>query len=212
MNLCVEFGRLNKTSIVLASASPRRIEILSLAGIEFDVVPSDVDEEQIFKRELSQCSVTDLAQKLSYAKAESVSKQYLDKLVIGADTLVSIQNHIMGKPLHRKEVKQFIKQLSGKVHQVVTGFTLIHQKSSFQLSNYGLTNVLVRELSEEEIEDYSLSDDGLDAAGAYKIQGLFSKHIRKIEGSYHNVVGLPIDLVYDGILDFLKYKFTRNNE
>ncbi|MBO4901601.1 MAG: septum formation inhibitor Maf [Lachnospiraceae bacterium] len=175
--------------IVLASASPRRSMILEQAGIEFEVCVSDIEEK------ITQSAPELVVEELSAQKAEDVAGKIAgDALVLGADTVVAVQGKILGKPKDEADAVSMLKELSGRVHQVYTGVTLIRgdQKITF----HAVTDVTVCELTEDEIQNYVNSGEPMDKAGAYAIQGLFGKYITGINGEYNNVVGLPIAAIY----------------
>ncbi len=181
--------------VILGSASPRRKEILSRAGIEYDVVVSDCEE--IIKKTLP----SEVVSELSEAKAEDVwrkvtSAEYRysgeedELLVIGADTVVAHENEIYCKPLDRDDAVRMLKNISGCTHQVFTGVTVI--TSNKRLTFVSCTDVSVYDINDKEIEAYVDSGEPMDKAGAYAIQGGFAKYIREIKGEYNNVVGFPI--------------------
>lgn len=173
--------------LILASGSPRRKELLEQAGIRFRVVPSDTEESA-----LRADSPASLATLLAETKALDVAETCPANLVLGADTLVSIGNEILGKPLDPPDTRRMLRLLSGKNHQVVTGVALVCMEKGIHRIFSVSTDVLFRELSEKEIEWYTASGEPADKAGAYAIQGLAAHFIPEIHGSYTNVVGLPI--------------------
>ncbi len=177
--------------IILGSASPRRKDILTQAGIEYEVIVSDCEE--VITEYLPQ----DVVRELSAQKAEDVMKKALDKygdgediLVIGADTVVAFEDNIYGKPSDRDEAVRMLKNLSGRTHQVYTGVTVIRGDSRINFAD--CTDVSVYDVSDDEIERYVDSGEPMDKAGAYAIQGGFARYIREIRGEYNNVVGFPI--------------------
>ena len=173
--------------IVLASASPRRKEILEAVGIKFEVMTSGVEENMNHR-----LSPPEIAKELAYLKAKDISNQLDgDYIVVGADTIVEY-NGILGKPKNKEEAYHMIKLLSGQVHRVITGFAVIDCKAKKEFSDYESTNVYFRHISDEEIKKYIETGEPMDKAGAYGIQGKASLFVSKIEGDYFNVVGLPI--------------------
>lgn len=177
--------------VILGSASPRRREILTQAGIDFDIIVSDC-EEVITKK-----IPGEVVEELSLQKAEDVRNKVLEKygsaddfLVIGADTVVAFGNTIYGKPADRDDAIRMLKSLSGRIHQVYTGVTVIWGKKRITFSD--CTDVSVYEVSDDEIAGYVNSGEPMDKAGAYAIQGGFARYIKEIRGEYNNVVGFPI--------------------
>lgn len=168
---------------ILASQSPRRRELLKYITDDFKVMSSDVDETLP-----KGISPADAVLYLSKIKAEPFRNE--DDMIIGADTVVSIENKILGKPKDYDDAKNMLKQLSGKWHSVFTGVTII--KGNFSKSFYVETKVKFFDLSEQEIDNYIKTNEPMDKAGAYGIQGYGSLLVEKIDGDYFNVVGLPI--------------------
>ena len=178
--------------LVLASKSPRRSEILRNAGLDFTVRVADADET-IPDGTKPQDAVVFLAAR----KAMAVERAD-DELVLGADTVVVLDNKILGKPKDRDDAYNMIKSLSGRVHSVFTGVCAIGNGVSVTFAEE--TKVEFLPLTDEEISAYIDTDEPYDKAGAYGIQGLASKFIRGIEGDYFNVVGLPISRIYEKII------------
>ncbi|MBC8001315.1 MAG: septum formation protein Maf [Opitutaceae bacterium] len=174
--------------IILASVSPRRSELLREMGVEFQVVPSDAAEihnEHLTAREICQIN--------AYRKARVIAKRYPDMLVIGADTLVCLGVSLFGKPRDLRDAERMLAGLSGKTHQVVTGVCLIHLRAHRQRIFADTTDVTFRALSTEQIRDYLAKISPLDKAGAYAIQDHGAMIVERIDGSYSNVVGLPVE-------------------
>ena len=185
----------------MASASPRRRELLSQAGFEFDVIPSK--GEEIITKE----HPAEVVEELSLQKAREVAERILSgseeirdfSVVIGADTVVAANHRILGKPADRDAARRMITELQGNVHQVYTGVTLIVKDPDGGLraaTFHECTDVDVCGMTMEEIEDYISTREPYDKAGAYGIQGSFGIYIRAIRGCYYNVVGLPISRLY----------------
>jgi septum formation protein len=174
--------------IILASSSPRRRELLSGLGLNFKVVPADIDEER-YKAATPPLLVEHLAQE----KARAVAHNYPDALIIAADTLVVSDGQILSKPKSLDENKQFIRQLAGTVHEVYTGHALMFQAQ--ETSAVVCTRVRFRALSDGEIDRFVATGEGLDKAGGYAIQGRGAAFIDWIEGCYFNVVGLSLATV-----------------
>lgn len=172
--------------IVLASGSPRRRELLSQMGLTFRVVVSDSDED--VDKSLSPAEqVSLISRRKAGAVAETVGP---DKLVIAADTIVALEGEVMGKPHSREEAVQMLRSLSGKTHEVYTGFTL--RQSGRVVTEVECTAVTFRTLTSPEIEAYVDTGEPMDKAGAYGIQGLGSLLVSGIRGDYFNVMGLPV--------------------
>jgi septum formation protein len=189
--------------IILASKSPRRIELLKLLKIDFEVIPSNIDEN------ISEKDPKLLAEKLSYLKAMSIKK---DGIVLAADTVVTLDKEIFGKPRDYKDAFRMLKSLSGKWHTVITGVTIKFKDELITFSEK--TNVKFKNLSKELIEFYINTAKPFDKAGGYGIQELGSVLVEKIEGDYFNVVGLPISKVWDilwdrGIIDASKGEINK---
>lgn len=178
--------------LVLASKSPRRSEILKNSGIEFTVRSANADET-IQDGTAPQDAVVFLATR----KAMAVERAD-DETVLGADTVVVLDGEILGKPHSREEAFNMIKKLSGRIHSVFTGVCAIGGGISITFAEE--TRVQFYELTDEEINAYIDTDEPYDKAGAYGIQGLASKFVRRIEGDYFNVMGLPVSAIYEKIL------------
>ncbi len=187
----------NSTTIILASASPRRREILEKAGLKFQVDASDYEEEMV-----SDLTPHQLARFLSREKAEAVARKYKNALIIAADTFIVFKGKIFGKPLTGTEAKRMLKTLSGKSHSVITGFTIMDTDGNKRLSRSVETRVYFKKMTMREIESYVKSGEPLDKAGAYAIQGLGAVIVKKIEGDYFNVMGLPLNALMESLKRF----------
>lgn len=185
--------------IILASASPRRRELLEQIGLEFEVIPSCVEEKTVSR------VPCEMVMELSALKAGDVFDRLKDEekalsVVAGADTIVVFEGQVMGKPDSRKEAEDMLSLLQGKTHQVYTGVTLIRQKEKGQppvaVSFYEKTEVTMYPVSSQEIRAYVDTGEPMDKAGAYGIQGKCAAFIQEICGDYYNVVGLPIGRLY----------------
>jgi len=174
-------------TIILASGSPRRREILEKTGLKFKVDKSNYQE----KLEPG-LKPRDVARLLSSEKAKYVAHRYRNALVIAADTIVVLKGRLFGKPRNREEAKEMLKTLSGKAHSVITGFTIIDTATKKELSRSVASKVFFKRLSLDEIDAYIKSGEPLDKAGAYGAQGLGAVLIKKIEGDFFNVMGLPL--------------------
>jgi septum formation protein len=191
-SVCFWKGRKMKR-MILASGSPRRKELLQMLEVPFEVLVSDT-EEIITKNEPAE-----VTKELSYQKAMAVAGQVEEGIVIGADTVVSIDGKILGKPADTEEAREMIHKLQGKSHMVYTGVTVIVKSDeTVSASSFAEgTKVNVAPMTEDEIEAYISTSEPYDKAGAYGIQGLFGKFIEGIEGDYFNVVGLPVHRLYE---------------
>ena len=178
---------LNKQKIILASKSPRRKELLSQASIAFDIIPSSVDETKIDERDPEK-----LVKKLSCLKAMDIAKKYPEKWILGADTIVCLNDLILEKPDSKKDAAKMLITLSNKEHTVFTGFTLCCLSKNRTIIDIVKTKVFFKKLTNNEIKWYLNFNEYADKAGAYAIQGKGAFFIKKISGSYTNVVGLPI--------------------
>jgi septum formation protein len=177
----------------LASASPRRAELLRAAGVAFDVQPAQVDES-IHDNESPETYV----RRVAVAKARAVHQQAPERVVLAADTTVVIDGAILGKPLDAGDARRMLRLLAGRRHEVMTAVTVIAPSDEGVREDTQLetTNVEFAPLSGEEIDWYIDSGEPMDKAGAYGIQGLASRFVVRVDGSYSNVVGLPVALVY----------------
>ena len=178
--------------LVLASASPRRQELIQLLGLRAEIHPSGIAED------VTEADPSLLVQKLAFRKAEDVAKQYpKDYLVVGADTVVFFENRILGKPKNEEDAYRMLSALSGRAHQVYTGVSLHFQGK--KMGFYEKTEVQFARLTEREIWDYIESKEPMDKAGAYGIQGRFAPFVKGIAGDYYNVMGLPLARLYQAL-------------
>ena len=171
--------------LVLASASPRREELISLISDDVLIHPADVDESYDHN-----ISSEDVPEMLAVRKAKAVAHEFPDDTVIGCDTCVIIEGEILGKPESLEDAKRMLTLLSGKTHKVITGCAIFKNGRSLSFSE--TTEVTFYQLNEKEIEEYAESGEPMDKAGAYGIQGLGSLLVKGINGDYFNVVGLPV--------------------
>ncbi|MBQ8301834.1 MAG: septum formation inhibitor Maf [Clostridia bacterium] len=181
---------------ILASASPRRKELLSLITKEFDVIVSDADEDSVSKN----IPVTLYVQELALLKAAATAKEVLkrkDVIIIAADTIVTLDGKILGKPDGTDGAFEMLKSLSGRVHEVYTGYCIMRMSDGRMVCNSVRTEVEFKELTDEKIRGYIATSEPMDKAGAYGIQGYGSKLVRGINGDYFNVVGLPVSAICD---------------
>jgi septum formation protein len=181
--------------LILASASPRRAEILRNAGIEFEISSAGVDESPL-GNELP----GDYVRRLALAKALSAAERNRGRaggaLVLGADTIVAVGGEILGKPASPDDARRMLRRLSGKIHEVHTGLALLRNPGSKQYVVEEITRVRFAPLTDREIEEYIATGEPFDKAGAYAIQGVGGRYVTRIEGCYFNVMGLPLARLY----------------
>lgn len=194
----------NNQTIILASKSPRREYLLTQAGLLFSIIPSHFDETSVPMGEPSL-----YARILAESKAAEISEKHPDSWVIGADTIVLINGTILGKPASRTDARNMLRQLSGETHQVLTGYCICCKSKNRFFSDTVITDVNFKQLTDEEIEWYIHTKEPFDKAGAYAIQGLGTFLVRSVNGSYTNVVGLPVCeviecLIREGVVGFKK--------
>ena len=185
--------------LILASGSPRRAEILTFVGWNFEKQTADIDETPI-----SGETPADYVQRLAREKAAAIAKKHKNALVLGADTIVVIENKIIGKPVDLEDARKMLETLSGKWHEVFTGVALIKTENGEPETAVDLqkTKVKFAELTEPEINFLVEKGEPLDKAGAYAVQAQAALFIEEIQGDYWNVVGLPINLVYTMLRNF----------
>lgn len=185
--------------LILASASPRRKELLGKIGLEFDVIPAKGEEI------VTKTMPWEMVEELSFQKAKEIADMQTDEcIVIGSDTIVAKGGDIMGKPKDEADAFRMLSEIAGNVHQVFTGVTLIRTGVDPKVITFTeKTEVYLYPMSEKEINDYIGTKDPMDKAGAYGIQGDFAIHVKGIEGDYYNVVGLPIGKVYQELKQLL---------
>ena len=183
--------------IILASASPRRKEILRKTGLNFSICTSDYKEDINLS-----LKPRALAKFLSRKKAETVAHKYKNAIIIAADTFIVFKNRLLGKPHTDKEAEKMLNMLNGKAHSVITGFTIMDTASKKILSRSVETKVYFKKLGRKEINAYVRSKEPLDKAGAYAIQGLGSVFIERIDGDFLNVVGLPLRALTESLKKF----------
>ena len=179
--------------VVLASASPRRKELLTQIGIKFRTCTSKKEEEILRNKP------EDIVKDLSYTKARDVyDRGNRDAIVIGADTIVVADEEVLGKPKDAEDAFRMIKKIQGDVHQVYTGVSIIWQQNNntYVSSFVAMTEVELYYMSDEEIRNYIELKEPYDKAGGYAIQGYFARYVKQIKGDYNNVVGLPIGKLY----------------
>lgn len=185
------------TDIILASASPRRSELMTLAGFRFDVICADIDEI-VPEKALPQ----EVVMSLALQKAQAVAKDHRKSAVVGSDTVVALDGKILGKPHSESEAAEMLRSLSGRSHKVFTGVAIVcgEKVTSF----FEETEVEFYPLTDQEILDYVATGEPMDKAGAYGIQGRGAVLVKRINGDYFNVMGLPISKVYRELKDCVK--------
>ncbi|MGA3164319.1 MAG: Maf family protein [Verrucomicrobiota bacterium] len=191
---------MNLPPLILASASPRRAELLRQLKSSFRIVPGDAEE--IFDEQLSP---SELCQLNAHRKARAVAKKNPDSLVLGADTLVFLDGKIMGKPADIADAQRMLTQLQGRTHQVVTGVSLIHLRAYRERMFAVSTDVTFHPLDAGQVRDYLAKINPLDKAGAYAVQEYGEKIIAEISGSHSNVIGLPVERVGDELAAWAKW-------
>lgn len=179
--------------IILASKSPRRKELMKLIASSFQVIVKDIDEESSYT-----LSPMEAVQDISYRKAYEVAKDHQNDTVIGADTIVVIDNQIIGKPKDSNDAIRILKLLSGRTHQVMTGYTIF--KCQKHITKLVISEVIFNQLSDELIKDYVATKSPLDKAGAYGVQDNDTYHIiKEVKGSVHNVIGFPVEEIKEDL-------------
>lgn len=184
------------TRVILASKSPRRKELMEMLKIPFDIIVSDIEENIDYNNDL----VKEI-EKLSYQKAKAVFDNHSDALVIGSDTIVKINNDILGKPHSIEEAKSMLEELSDNTHEVVTGVTILYKDIVETFSS--VAEVTFYPLTDKEIDDYINTNEPMDKAGSYAIQGDGAKFIKSIKGDFYTIVGLPIGELYHRLKKYL---------
>lgn len=195
--------------IILASKSPRRQELLKKIYPNFEIITSDCEENAIFQnpeqyvKDLSLQKAEDVYQKLLSSQVKKSSEiPSNESIIIGSDTIVYLDGKVLGKPQDQNDAFHTLKDLSDKKHQVYTGVTILYRNDANPENNLTIqfaekTDVYVSQLTDAEINDYIATDEPMDKAGSYGIQGFFAKHISKIDGDYFSVVGLPVSHLYE---------------
>jgi len=178
--------------LILASKSPRRKELLELLGFDFEVVSSDVNESAS-----DNLSPEELVKTLAYQKALAVYKTHPDDLILGSDTIVVVDNEILGKPKNQQEAKEMILKMKNREHQVITGVALLSKEENVIFSNTSIVHF--NDIEEEEIDKYVTTSEPYDKAGGYAIQGWAARYISAIEGNYYTIMGLPLDKVFASV-------------
>ena len=186
---------MNNIKIILASASPRRKELLTQIGVKFEIMISDKETDIDSSNPVKACEKQAM-QKALDIEEKAALKYKEDYIIIAADTIVALEDTILGKPKDKEDARLMLERISGKKHKVYTAVCVFNSRLKTQESFVEETTVEVAELSKEDIDFYLSKDEAYDKAGAYAIQGLFSRYILGIEGDYYNVMGLPVGRVY----------------
>lgn len=187
-------------SLILASASPRRKDILQWMGLNYTIIKPGVEDEQCY---IQQNAIEQSIQTLARVKAESVAQYHEESLVLGCDTIVVIDNCIIGKPKDHIDAETMLQRLSGRMHTVYSGVALLCKKIRFVQTAVAQTDVFFRDIVADELRDYLKEEEYTDKAGAYAIQGKAMNFISKINGCFYNVMGLPVQ---ETIAIFKAYK------
>jgi septum formation protein maf len=186
---------MNGIKIILASASPRRKELLTQIGVKFEIMISDKETDIDSSNPIKACEKQAM-QKALDIEEKAALKYKEDYIIIAADTIVALEDTILGKPKDKEDARLMLEKISGKKHKVYTAVCVFNSRLKTHKSFVEETAVEVAELSKEDIDFYLSKDEAYDKAGAYAIQGLFSRYIVGIEGDYYNVMGLPVGRVY----------------
>ena len=187
----------DKYKIILGSKSPRRAEILKMIGLNFKIVPSKIKEE--INPNVGQDKI---AESISIEKANAISIEYPNDMIIGADTIVISNGKIFGKPRDLNESRKMLKALSGHCHKVITGVTILNNSIGLIKTFSEITEVFLHKIPTKQIEYYTNNFKTTDKAGSYGIQEWFSVWIKKINGCYYNVMGLPVSKFYKHYIEF----------
>lgn len=171
--------------IILASKSPRRKQIMEMLNIPFEIIVADIDEKINQNNDL----VKEI-ENISFLKALKVFNDHKDAIVIGADTIVVVNNEVLGKPKDEEDAKRMLELLQNNKHHVITGVTILSNNQSETFSN--ISEVYFNSIDDKEIEEYIKTGEPMDKAGAYAIQGLGAKFIKKIDGDFYSIMGLPV--------------------
>ena len=186
----------NNYKIILASKSPRRARVLEMIKVNFKVAPSKINEEINPKIEQDEIAIN-----ISKAKARTISNRYPNDIIIGADTIVVFNEEIFGKPKDINESKKMLIALSGNSHKVITGVTIMNKRLGIVKTFSEMTEVFVKKIPTKKIDYYINNFNTLDKAGSYGIQEWFSVWIKKINGCYYNVMGLPVSKLYKHLVE-----------
>jgi len=198
---------INKENIILASRSPRRKELMTQAGIDFKIHVADIDESKVDPG----MAAEDYVCLLSKIKAQAVAVNYPDAWTIGADTIVAVDNTILGKPADHRQAVTMLNRLSNREHSVFTAFTITRPDADDGVTRVVNTRVQFKALSNDEINWYADTKEPYDKAGGYGIQGIGAFLVKEISGSYTNVVGLPVCELIDALASLGAISFKEEN-
>jgi septum formation protein len=193
MNACMPISK--QSPLILASESHRRRELLGQAGIPFRVFPGNIDESSM------EGAPSHIARTLAGKKAFSVSADFSGQWILGADTIVVLDDHVLGKPVDRADARSMLKILSGKNHEVITGFSIVNTSGEVVCTDHERTMVSVKSLSDKEIDAYIATGEPFGKAGSYAIQGIGAFMVQEIKGDYSNVVGLPLHTIIKRMIE-----------
>jgi len=185
--------------IILASQSPRRVDLLREAGIAFEAVAPACVEPDMNSWPFSP---EEFVESAAYQKACSIAERFPDRVILGADTVVALDGRIYGKPADREDARRILSALAGVTQDVISGVTILQPATGRRLTEHDVTRVTMRPMSDEEIEAYLDSGEWEGKAGAYGIQGTADRFVEKVEGSFSNVVGLPVERVLRMLAEF----------
>jgi len=186
-----------KRKIIIASGSENKKRLIESIGLNFQFEKSEYEEDMTEK-----ISAHKLVQKLALGKAQDVSKKYKNAIVIGADTFGIIDNQFIGQARTPEEARKILRLLNGKKHKIITGIAIIDTKENITITDYNISKIWFKKLTEKEIEIYIKTKEPLFKASAYAIQGLGSVFIEKIDGDHMSIIGLPIQKIYSHLLTF----------
>ncbi len=177
--------------IVLASKSPRRRQLLEQIGLEFEIRESEYEEDMGLLAD-----PIELVKLLALNKAEAVKQYYDDAIIIAADTFVVFDGKFLGKPKDKNDARRMLQLLNGKTNSIITGFAVLDLKSGVIINDYDQALVIIRSLTDQDIENYIITGEPMDKAGAFGIQGVGAVIIERVDGDYHNIMGLPLSKIY----------------
>lgn len=177
--------------IILASRSPRRKALLEQIGLKFEVRESEYKEDMNALKDPHK-----LVKFLALNKARDVARHYDDAVVIGADTIVVFNDRFIGKPKNKGEIRGLLKKFSGREHKVISGFAIIDTKNKIEINDFGEADLLFRDLTDEEIDDYINCDDPIDVAGGYNMFAKAPVFLESIKGDFYSIIGLPLNKIF----------------